>query len=55
MRKPPNVPCPPRNPHCHDEVIGVSVHSDILTIILIVVMLVGMFFIFKEIEKWKNQ
>lgn len=46
--KPPGVPCPPHNPHCHGEAISASIQSDFLTILIVVGILVYMLIIFKK-------
>jgi len=35
MTKPPNVPCPPRNPHCNDIIDSVSIDNPVWIIAII--------------------
>lgn len=52
--KPPGVPCPPNNPHCHGDVPSVTIQSDILAIILAVAIFAYVFCIFRNrIKKQK--
>jgi len=46
--KPPGVPCPPNNPHCHGLPEAVSIQSDLLTIILVVAIFFYVLWIFRK-------
>jgi len=42
--KPPNVPCPPRNPHCHGVIDSVPIEQ-FITVFLIIAVVYGFFII----------
>jgi len=45
--KPPNVPCPPRNPHCHGVIDSVPIEQ-FITVFFIVAVIYGVFIIIKR-------
>jgi len=49
MSKPPNVPCPPRNPHCNDIIDSVSIDNPVWAIAVVVLIII--YLIFKTYRK----
>lgn len=45
--KPPNVPCPPRNPHCHGLIDSVPI-EDWVTVFFAIAIIYGIYIIIKR-------
>lgn len=52
--KPPGVPCPPSNPHCHGDVPSASIDNPVFIQIMIIVAVLLILYIILRHERKKG-